>query len=167
MRRRILDTDWENLDPLIKKALEINDRFLLILNTCTHPIAPLELHTTETVTHWSKRNYIKSKICQERATAIFQEWIKQGIVVPAEPNGKACFSMLTVPKKDDFGIQTDIRLCIDMGPGNKYIIVDQYPLPLTTEVLKVPTKHRGKNAFRSKIDLTGAFNRVPLVFQCS
>jgi hypothetical protein len=122
----------------------------------------LLLRTTQTVTHWAKINYIK-KENMPGATEIVIDWIKQGIIVEGNANAKACFALLTVPKKDYFGKQTDIRLCIDMGPGNKYIIPDNYPLPLITDVMEGPMKHREKDSVRSKIDLTEAFNRVLLV----
>jgi hypothetical protein len=70
------------------------------------------------------------------------EWVSKGIVVEGNPDAKACFSVLTVSKTDDFGKETGRRLCINMGPGNKHIIVDEYPLLLPTEVLEVSMTHR-------------------------
>jgi hypothetical protein len=49
-----------------------------------------------------------------------------------------------------------------MKPANKFIEEVPYPMPRMEEVLRVPFKHKGPNTRRSKIDLTGAFNRVEI-----
>ena len=153
-------TNFETLDPRIKEALARNAK-IPTYSTTTHPLGPITLHTTEEVTYWAKRNYIKPQN-EARAEEIIQEWVEQQIAEEVT-SAKARFALLAVPKTDDFGKQTDIRLCIDMSPGNKYIVVDKYPLPTLAEILAVPMKKRGPGTRRSKIDLTGAFHRIEII----
>ena len=134
------DTDLNKLDPRLREALAINAK-IDAYSVCTHPLAPLTLRTTEPVTYWRRVNFIKHQD-MKRAREIIQEWIQMGVLAKGVPTATACFALLVVPKKDDFGKQTDIRLCIDMGPGNKFIKPDLYPLPLINDILEVAMIHR-------------------------
>ena len=151
----------EELDPRLQEAIKRN----LALDphaASTHPLAPLKLDTSKELTCFRPQTYIKPAD-RARADEIFKEYIEKGILVEGDPNPKACFASLAVPKRNDDGEQTDIRVCFDLGPVNHEIHVDEYPLPLLQKILDVATKHRGPNTFRSKIDLTGAFNVCPVV----
>ena len=70
-------TDFENLDPRLKEALEKN-ALIPPYSTTSHPLGPIRLNTTEEVTHWSRKNYVKPQDLP-RVREIVQQWVKEGI----------------------------------------------------------------------------------------
>ena len=59
---------------------------------CTHPLALLKITTTQPITEFTKRNYVKT---QDQINAVdkeFDRYIVEGHMVPATEHPQACFA---------------------------------------------------------------------------
>ncbi len=67
-------------------------------------------------------------------------------------------SLVTAPKKDEFGNISGTRVCVDPRPVNKILINDGFPIPNLGEIFQ---SFKGMKYF-SEIDLTDAFLQLEL-----
>jgi len=75
------------------------------------------------------------------------------------PHGMSPFvsPVVIVPKKDEFGLPTKKRMCVDYRQLNKRTIRDRYALPNLEACL-----HLRSGKIFSKIDLASAFHQIPI-----
>jgi hypothetical protein len=161
--REPVQTPWTALPLDLQNALLRNRKINMIDTFCTHPLAKLQITLkVHQLKVFNNRNYVSKPEQREAVNKEFERYIKEGHMAEVNYYPTTCFAYLAVPKRDDSANITGWRPCIDMKPANKFIEEDPYPMPRMEEVLKVPLKHKGPDTRRSKIDLTGAFNRVEI-----
>jgi len=68
--------------------------------------------------------------------------------------------VVVVPKKDEHGLLTKRRMCVDYRALNKRTIRDQYALPNLESCL-----HLRKGVIFSKVDLASAYHQIPVALQ--
>lgn len=153
-------TDGQPLHPLIAAALERNAA-IDPLSFCTHPLAFLDMDTTQPVTHWSPRNFVKSGDEADVQECI-DEWLKADVIEVAPKDSQTNFALLAVPKRDHDGNRTGTRVCTDLTPLNKYLLDDFYPIPHIFRILRSSAKCTGQQSRRSVIDLSAAYHRFLL-----
>ena len=68
--------------------------------------------------------------------AILDRWLKEGKIKPAPKGCKFNSPLLGVPKKDEYGKMTGVRLCIDIRTLNQFLLEDdRFQLPRIPDVL--------------------------------
>ena len=92
-------------------------------------------------------------------TAKVKDWYAEGRIKLAPMNCPYNSALLAVPKKDDNGNLTGIRVCLDVRPLNLALVnVDTFQLPLINEMLET---FGGKSWF-GEVDLAEAYLQFPL-----
>ena len=126
----ITPTSFDSLHPELQAAISRNREINMVDTFCTHPLALLKIASTQAITEFTKRNYIKNQDQIDAVDKEFERYIVEGHMVPATEHPQACFVYLAVPKYNDSGILTGYRPCIDMKPANPHIVMNNYPMPL-------------------------------------
>ena len=151
---------FEKLDPRLQQALKKNQA-IDPLSSCTHPLGFVEIEFTERCTYWNSHNIIGKY--KDQADLQIKEWLARGVIEKAANNALICLPLLAVPKRNEKGEETGMRLCLNAAPLNAYCKDDFYPIPTIQQCLKVAGRKRGKSTRRSKIDLSQAYHR----FRCT
>ena len=149
-----------NLDPRLLKALKRNQA-IDPLSSCPHPLGFVDIEFTARCTYWNSHNIIGKY--KEQAAKQIQEWLARGVIEKAPSDARICLPSLAIPERDDSGVETGMRLCLNAAPINAFCKDDLYPIPTIQQCLKVAGKNHGKHTRRSKIDLSQAYHR----FRCT
>ncbi len=104
---------------------------------CTHPDAEVEL--TIKPDDYSKvyrKQYPIAHALRPSIDEILDRWQKSGRIKLAPKGCRFNSPLLAVPKKDDQGRMTGVRLCLDVRAVNQYLVEDdKFQLPRIPEVL--------------------------------
>ena len=141
----------------IKAVFQTNqaiDRYQL----CTLPYAWVSL---DTGTHQpvNRRQYpIPQAIIQDVGAKI-ADWLNLGVICKAPVESCWNSPLLAAPKKDDNGLMTKIRLCLDTRGLNGCLQDLRYELPLVRDVFKRISGFK----LASRLDLAESFHQLPIV----
>ena len=133
----------ENLDPLTPCAMPRNG-YKLRLKPDASPVF--------------RRQYNLGPCKQEALNETIEKWIQAGVVVRCAEGSPFNSPMITVPKRDESGQKTGIRVCIDPRPINKIIEDDNFVVPLVTDIF---ARAEGATYFTT-IDLKEAYTQIAL-----
>ena len=149
--------EWDKLQQL----LELNSRIDTSESSCSHPLAVLDIKTKndEEISYVSRRNFVnygQYEVVDKQVS----NWLETGVIgyVPADSTN--CFPLLVVDKKNEHGVKTGDRVCVDLRKANDLLVDDDYPIPTLQDVFNKLGEHNGKDAYRSKIDCTAAYHGV-------
>ena len=104
---------------------------------CNHPDSIVYLHVlVENEEKLYKKQYPIPRALMDALDKVLQRWLHAGKIKLAPPHTKFNSPLLVVPKKDENGKMTKIRVCIDIRLLNKYLIEnDRFQLPFIPDVL--------------------------------
>ena len=122
---------------LYKRLEKLHAQTMLDGNFCTDPDSLVTL--TVLPEHRNKvfrKQYPVAEALKERIDEVIQRWYKEGKIKHA-PSGCAYNSpLLAVPKKDENGRMTGVRVCVDVRLLNQYLVEDdKFPLPHIPDML--------------------------------
>jgi hypothetical protein len=137
----VKEEEEDELDVRIVESLALNAQ-IDPLSVCPHPLAILDFQSTEPLSFFIRRNYLKKDEI-EKAREMVKTWFDAGVVEKAPRDAKCNFALLMVSKKDENGKIVDKRLCLDLSPVNNKLTVDHYPLPNLFDCLTKGGKFRG------------------------
>lgn len=124
---------------------------------CTLPASVVDLPTTP-----GKVTYLRQYPIPIRqhafVDAALDEWLANKTVVPLSDPSPFNIPLILVGKKDDNGVKTDLRPCLDPRMLNLLLPDDSFPLPLIKDIF---SDLNGCVIF-STIDLTKAYHRFPI-----
>jgi transposase InsO family protein len=143
------DRLYQQLQPLIAANAAITEPF------CTDPRSHVTLSVhPDNHKHVYKSQYPVAHSMRESISQILQRWFEMGRIVRAPPNCPFNSPLLPVPKKDENGRMTGVRLCIDVRNLNKQLEQnDRFLLPHIPDVLAT---FSGNSLF-GEYDLSEAF----------
>lgn len=103
---------------------------------CNHPLAQVTLETEGGPIF--RRQYPIPHSLRPAVNKKVQEWVDNGVVVPAPPDSQYNAPLTVAPKKDLEGniSKTDVRVCLDPRGLNEILRDDQYPIPVTRDILQ-------------------------------
>lgn len=140
------------LKPYIDANMNIDSKSL-----CNLPEAVLHLPTSNN-TVVNIRQYPIPYMLQPKVMEVINEWLKDGIIMPATPSGWNLPITVALKKNLD-GTKTDkIRVVLDPRMLNKHLPVDATPLPLISNIFDAMA---GSVVFTT-LDLKSAFNQFPV-----
>ena len=147
------DALLSSLSPL----LTINEKWK---SMCNDPDSIVDLHVKpEDEKKVFKQQYPLAHAAQPHVTRIVARWLAEGKIKKAPPNTRFNSPLLAVPKKDDDGKMTDVRLCLDVRLLNDYLVEDdKQPIPRIPDVL---AKFAGSKLF-GEFDLSEAYFQFKL-----
>ena len=90
----ITPTSFDSLHPELQAAISRNREINMVDTFCTHPLALLKIATTQAITEFTKRNYIKTQDQIDAVDKEFERYIVEGHMVPATEHPQACFAYL-------------------------------------------------------------------------
>ena len=104
---------------------------------CSHPDSVVELTVPpESEKYLFTKQYKMANSLHEPVDKILKRWIDTDKVIPAPTNCKFNNPLLAVPKKDDSGRMTGVRLCLDVRTLNKHLLQnDRFQLPHIPDML--------------------------------
>lgn len=106
-----------------------------------------------------RRQYNIANAWHKSIDEIIERWLSSGKIVMAPPGCKFNSPLLAVPKKDEFGHMTGLRLCIDIRTLNQYLIEnDRFQLPHIPDIIG---QLSGKKLF-GEVDLKEAYTQIKL-----
>lgn len=106
-----------------------------------------------------RRQYAIADAWHKSIDEIINRWLTAGKIVEAPPGCKYNSPLLAVPKKDEHGRMTGLRLCIDIRTLNKYLIEnDRFQLPHIPDIIG---QLRGKKLF-GEVDLKEAYTQLKI-----
>lgn len=147
----------ESLLQDLAEALSINER---ITGFCNLPesVVKLEIDPSKENSLYTKQ-YPIAQALREPADLVIQRWFSTGKICLA-PTGCKYNNPLTIaPKKDENGVWTGIRVCLDVRRLNKALIVaDKFPIPNIRKVLE----SFGGNSVFGEFDLSEAYLQFQL-----
>ena len=114
--------------------LTINEKWV---DMCNDPASIVDLNVKpEDESKLYKQQYPLAHAAKPHVDKIVARWLLEGKIKKAPPNTRFNSPLLAVPKKDDNGKMTDVRLCIDIRTLNDHLIEDdRLPLPRIPDVL--------------------------------
>ena len=118
----------------LKNLLAVNERWA---SFCSDPASIVDLHVKpEDEQHLHRSQYPTAEALKPAVRKILDRWRTEGKIKPAPANTRFNSPLLAVPKKDDNGKMTDVRLCIDIRTLNRYLVEeDRFQLPRIPDVL--------------------------------
>ena len=128
----------------VEKQAEIMARCqpLLTINAalvgfCTHRDAIVKLSVLpENEQYLYRKQYPYAHALFDAINEIVMRWLATGKIQTAPPNCPFNSPLLAVPKKDDQGRMTGVRLCIDIRTLNTYLLEeDKFSIPHIPDVL--------------------------------
>lgn len=145
---------YTKLQPLIDANAAISEQF------CTDPRSHVTLSVKpDEHRHIYKSQYPVAASMRESVTDILRRWQQMGRITRAPANCPFNSPLLPVPKKDEQGRMTGVRLCIDVRNLNKHLEQnDRFLLPHIPDVLST---FAGNTLF-GEYDLSEAFYQFRL-----
>jgi hypothetical protein len=139
------------LDKLAE-PLAINEK---ITGFCNLPesIVKLEIDPSKENSLYTKQYPVAHKL-REPADQVIQRWFKTGKICLAPPGCKYNNPITIAPKKDENGVWTGIRVCLDVRRLNSALIVnDKFPIPN----IRIALESFAGNLVFGEFDLAEAF----------
>ena len=104
---------------------------------CNHPDSVIKLHVnSEDEKHLFRKQYPIPQALLPALNKVLERWRDAGKIKLAPPGTKFNSPLLVVPKKDENGKMTKVRVCIDIRQLNLYLIEnDRFQLPFIPDVL--------------------------------
>jgi hypothetical protein len=104
---------------------------------CNHPDSVVTLSVApENESKLFRRQYPIAPALHEAMDAVLERWLKAGKIRLAPTHCQFNSPLLVVPKKDEFGRMTKVRVCIDIRTLNAHLIEnDKFQLPFIPDVL--------------------------------
>jgi transposase InsO family protein len=132
--------------------LVINERFI---DFCTHPDAVVTLTVKpEDEPKLFKKQYPMAESLKPAVKEILMRWLSTGKIKKLTQLCRFNSPLLAVPKKDEHGKMTGVRLCIDIRTLNQHLQEDdKFQLPHIPEVL---AQFAGGSLF-GEVDLSEAY----------
>ena len=133
-----------SIDELNKKRQRLLDKLMpalkfneALMNFCTHPDAVVSLTVKQEDEHkLFKKQYPMAESLKPAVREILNRWLSTGKIKKLLHQCKFNSPLLAVPKKDDQGRMTGVRLCIDIRTLNAHLLEDdRFQLPHIPEVL--------------------------------
>lgn len=122
---------------LYKRLEKLHAQPELSGNFCTDPASIVTLTVLpENRNKVFRKQYPVAQALVDRIDEVIMRWYKEGKIKHA-PTGCAYNSpLLAVPKKDDQGRMTGVRVCVDVRLLNQYLVEDdKFPLPHIPDML--------------------------------
>ena len=121
---------YKRLQPLHAQA-ELDGAF------CSDPESIVELTVLkENESKVFRKQYPIAQALVDRIDEVIQRWYKEGKIKHAPRGCRFNSPLLAVPKKDDQGRMTGVRVCVDVRLLNEYLEEDdRFPLPHIPEML--------------------------------
>ena len=121
-------------ERVLGPLLDINEK---LQGFCVHPDSVVELTVPPgKEKHLFTKQYKMANALRGAVGKIIQRWKDTGKIKMAPKNCKFNSPLLAVPKKDDAGRMTGVRLCLDVRVLNKYLEQDdRFQLPHIPDVL--------------------------------
>jgi transposase InsO family protein len=135
------DEDKANIEGprqrLYEKLAKLHSQSELTGNFCTDPDSIVELTVLpENESLIFRKQYPIAQALVDRIDEVVQRWYKEGKIAHAPRGCRFNSPLLAVPKKDEQGRMTGVRVCVDVRLLNKYLVEDdKFPLPLIPDVL--------------------------------
>ena len=106
-------------------------------NFCTDPLSEVVLTVApEDREKVFRKQYPIAQSLVTRIDEVIQRWAKEGKIKHAPTGCRYNSPLLAVPKKDDQGRMTGVRVCVDVRLLNKYLVEDdKFPLPHIPDML--------------------------------
>jgi transposase InsO family protein len=106
-------------------------------NFCTDPDSIVELTVLkENESKVFRKQYPIAQALVTRIDEVIQRWFKEGKIKHAPRGCRFNSPLLAVPKKDDQGRMTGVRVCVDVRLLNQHLVEDdKFPLPHIPEML--------------------------------
>lgn len=106
-----------------------------------------------------RKQYPVAETLKPKVTAVVTRWFSTGKTTHAPPGCRYNSPLCPVPKKDDHGVLTEVRPCLDTRGINMALIVkDKFAIPHIRESLEL----LGGNDIFSEFDLSEAYLQFPL-----
>ena len=104
---------------------------------CTDPSSIVELTVLkENESKVFRKQYPIAQALVDRIDDVIQRWLKEGKIKQAPRGCRFNSPLLAVPKKDEQGRMTGVRVCVDVRLLNQYLEEDdRFPLPHIPEML--------------------------------
>ena len=122
---------------LYKKLEKLHSQSNLRGNFCTDPDSVVEL--TVLPVNQSKifrKQYPIAQALVTRIDEVVQRWLSEGKITHAPRGCRFNSPLLAVPKKDEQGRMTGVRVCVDVRLLNQHLVEDdKFPLPHIPDVL--------------------------------
>ena len=140
---------YSQIDSLIKQNAAITEPF------CTDPRSHVVLSVDPSnYRHIFTHQYAIAAALRDSVTEILARWLQMGRITVAPTNCRFNSPLLPVPKKDEQGRMTGVRLCIDVRNLNKHLKEnDRFLLPHIPDIL---AKFAGHQLF-GEYDLSEAY----------
>ena len=142
------------LQPLLATNAANPERF------CTDPDSVVTL-TVDPNNHSQlyRRQYPVAATLHEAVSNTIARWLQQGRITRAQTNCKFNSPLLPVPKKDDNGRMTGVRLCIDVRQLNRFLQEDdKFQIPCIPSILQ---SFAGNQLF-GEFELSEAYNQFTI-----
>ena len=142
------------LQPLLAQNAANQEPF------CTDPDSVVTL-TVDPKNHSQlyRRQYPFAATLHEAVSNIIARWLQQGRITRAPTNCRFNSPLLPVPKKDDNGRMTGVRLCIDVRQLNRFLQEeDKFQIPYIPSILQ---SFAGNRLF-GEFDLSDAYNQFSI-----
>ena len=140
----------------IKPALESNKQ-LIRAYLCTLPYGEIFLDTGDAAPV-NRRQYPIPIKMKKAVKDKIESWLDIGTISKAPIESPWNSPLIAVPKKDDSGNYTGVRLCLDTRGLNSILQDVQYTLPLVKEIFDKISGFK----IASRLDLADSFNQLPL-----
>lgn len=158
--------DWPNaqsrlrcnlLFSRLERSINKNNK---ITGFCTVPRARLKIEfDTSLLTHPYRGQYRIADSLKPLVTEVIERWLKEGRIKPAKVGCVYNNPLIVVPKKDDEGKLTAIRVCIDPRALNLVMTTgDSFQIPL----IKAMLERFGGSLLFGEFDLAEAYLQFPL-----
>ena len=130
---------------------------------CTHPDSVVKLTVDpKDEDKLFRKQYPIATSLMVPVIDILKNWRDTGIIKRYPLSCKFNNPLLAVPKKDDQGKMTGVRLCLDIRTLNKFLIEDdKFQLPFIPDVLTA----LGGGALFGEYDLSSAYNQFKLAIE--
>ena len=141
----------------LKKEIDFN-KSISPYSVCSLKAAIISLPTTTKEICYTPQYPIKPQF-KKTVDETVEEWLKYGrISIAPEPGSPYNNALWAVPKKDESGTKTGVRVCNDMRKLNKILTDDYFPIPSIDTLLK---RLEGSKYF-SSLDLKDSYHQFPL-----
>ena len=157
--QEVKPTDSQTLRRIlhkVKDALDINVK-LNRADLCTLKYSVVFLNTGNSAPV-NRRQYPLPYNIMPKVQEKLHQWLGEGTIVPAPIECSWNSPLLAVPKKDETGTSTGVRLCLDTRGLNMCLADLPYTLPLVKDIFNYISGF----VIASRLDLADSFNQLPI-----
>lgn len=152
----INDTTFHRIQTKVKQVLDKNGK-LNRTNLCTLNYAVVYLNTKNSPIV-NRRQYPLPHTIMPKVLERLEQWLIDGTIIEAPVECLWNSPLLAVPKKDENGNSTGVRLCLDTRGLNQCLEDLPYTLPLVKDIFKTISGFQ----IASRLDLADSFNQLPI-----